>query len=103
MKAVLILVAAFGIQLSTLSASTIGDIVASSEPGSIFCPECLILTPTVPMEAFFSETIEFASPMNLNPTVPMNADFKEDLALLTEPGNNLSPVVPLTADYSDSL
>jgi len=55
------------------------------------------------MEAFFSETIEFASPMNLNPTVPMNADFKEDLALLTEPGNNLSPVVPLTADYSDSL
>jgi len=103
MKAVLILVAAFGIQLSTLSASTIGDIVASSEPGSIFCPECLILTPTVPMEAFFSETIEFASPMNLNPSVPMNADFKEDLALLTELGSNLSPVVPSTAEFSDSL
>ncbi len=103
MKAVLILVAAFGIQLSTLSAGTIGDVVASSEPSNLFCPECLILTPTVPMEASFTETIEFANPMNLNPTVPMKADFYEDLVLLTEPGSNLSPFVPLTAEFSDSL
>ncbi len=103
MKAVLILGAIVGIQLSTLYAGTIGDIVISSEPGSAFCPECLILTPTVPMEASFAETIEFTSPMNLNPTVPMNADFNEDLALLTEPGNNLSPIVPSTAEFSDSL
>jgi len=101
MKAVLILVAAFGIQLSTLNAGTIGDMVTSSEPGNLFCPECLILTPTVPMEATFNEAIEFASPMN--PTIPMNADFNEDLALLTEQRSNLSPVVPSTAEFSDSL
>ena len=103
MKAVLILVAVVGIQLSTLSARTIGDMVTSSEPGNLFCPECLILTPTVPMEASFSETIEFVSPMNLNPTVPMKADFNEDLVLLIEPGSNLSPIVPSTADFSNSL
>ncbi len=103
MKAVMILVAVVGIQLSTLTAGTIGNMVASSEPGNLFCTECLILTPTVPMEATFTETIEFASPMKLNPTVPMNADFNEDLALLIEPGNDLSPVIPSTAEFSDSL
>jgi len=103
MKAVLIVVAAFGIQLSTLNAGPIGDVVTSSDPSNLFCPECLLLAPTVPMEATFNEAIEFVSPMNLNPTVPMNADFNEDSALLTEPGNYLSPVVPSTADFSDSL
>jgi len=103
MKAVLILVAAFGIQLSTINASTIGDMVTSSEPSNLFCPECIILTPTVPMEATFSETVEFSSPMSLNPSIPMNADFNEDLVLVTEKGSNLSPVVPSTAEFSDSL
>ncbi len=103
MKAALILVAAFWIQLSTVSASAIGEVVASSDPRNLSCPECLVLAPSVPMEAFFSESLEFASPMNLNPTVPMNADFNEELVLLTEPGNNLSPVVPSTAEFSDSL
>jgi len=126
MKAILIIIAIFGIQVSTVVASNIGNEVIPTEPNNLFCPECPVLLPEVPMEAPFSEVIEFESSMNLNPVVPMEAtfdynieveltgkslapisplqaDFDDTMTLPIEQGKSLVPVVPMTADFSDSL
>jgi len=124
MKTILILALAFGIQFSTLIASNIGEAVTPSEPNSIVCPECLVLSPTVPMEAPFSEVAEFDVTMNLIPDVPMEAEFDngievelaaisfapsfplqadfDDVVLPTD-ANRFSPVISLVAYFSDTL
>jgi len=51
MKTILILALAFGIQISTLIASNIGNDGIPPETNEFLCPECLVLSPTVPVEA----------------------------------------------------
>ncbi|NQV02205.1 MAG: hypothetical protein HQ542_06145 [Bacteroidia bacterium] len=100
MKAILIIALAFGIQISTLIASNMGDVVTPTEPSSLFCPECPILAPTVPMEAPFSETAEFDSPMDLAPAIPMEATFDNDFEVELA-ANSFAPDLPLQADFDD--
>lgn len=125
MKTILIIVAIFGIQFSTLVANNIGDVVTPSELNSLVCPKCPVLIPEIPMEATFGEVVEFESSMNLNPVVPdeasfcdnieteladnsfapitpMQADFDDNVAL-SDNDNNFAPVVPSTADFNDAF
>jgi len=102
MKAILIIVAAFGIQISTLVASNIGDKVIPTEPNNNFCPECPILSPKVPLEAPFVEMTEFDFTLDLSPVVPMEATFDNDIEVeLT--ANSLAPVFPSQADFDDDV
>jgi len=124
MKAILIFIAVFGIQTSTLTASNIGDVVTPTEPNSLFCPECPILSPKVPLEAPFRELTEWLNPMDLAPVVPMEATFDNgidgelsnislapifpaqadfDDEIISKNDNSFDPVVPSTADFSDKL
>jgi|GEM_PF-2467855 len=54
MKAILILALALGIQFSSLMAGTNGNNGIPPETNNLFCPECIVLIPTVPMEASFT-------------------------------------------------
>ncbi len=103
MKTVLIIVAVFCIQISTLMASNGSDVVISSEPTTstyFHCPKCPALIPEIPMEATFGEITEFNSPLNLVPVIPMEASFCDNVKMTD---NSLSPTVPLQADFSDKL
>ena len=102
MKAILVIIAVFGIQISTVVASTTGDEVISSIPNSPLCPKCSVLIPVIPMEAPFGEIIEFDCPMNLNPVVPDEATFDDNIEVELA-DNSLAPVVPETADFSFEL
>jgi len=128
MKAILIIIAALGIQISTLIANNIGDVVTPTTTNEFVCPECPILIPVIPLEAFFGEMIEFDLTLDLNPVVPMEAtfddgtdfgaeritndlapvfpsqaDFDEDEIELIIIDSSNAPVVPSTADFNDSL
>ncbi len=101
-KAILTFVIAFGIQLSGLIASNIGDVVTPSEPNSLFCPECPVLSPKVPLEAPFMEFTEFDFTMSLFPVVPMEAEFDNGIEVeLT--ANSFSPSLPTQADFDDEV
>jgi len=100
MKAILIIIAAFGIQISTLTASNIGDEAIPIAPNTFFCPECPILSPKVPLEAPFGELTEWVSPMDLAPVVPMKATFDNDIELSA---NSLAPITPPQADFDDGV
>ncbi|TSA26633.1 MAG: hypothetical protein D4R67_07405 [Bacteroidetes bacterium] len=102
MKAILILIAAVGIHISTLVAGPIGSDVILSGPTDFFCPECPILSPKVPLEAPFREMTEFDILTGLNPIVPNQASFDDDFDfdLAT---NSLAPVLPLQADFDDNV
>ena len=102
MKAILVIIAVFGIQISTVIASNIGNEVISTVPNSHSCPTCLALIPVIPMEASFGEFVEFDSPMNLNPIVPDEATFDDDIEVELA-DNGFAPVVPETADFSLEL
>ena len=102
MKAILIIVAVFGIQISTVVANNIGHEAISSTPNIPLCPTCAVLIPVIPMEASFGEMVEFDSPMNLNPTVPYEAMFDHDIEVELA-DNGFTPVVPETADFSFEL
>ena len=102
MKAILVIIAVFGIQISTVVASNIGNEVISTTPNSHRCPTCLTLIPVIPLEAPFGEFVEFDSPMNLNPMVPDEATFDNDFEVELA-DNSLAPVVPETADFSFEL
>jgi len=100
MKTTLILALAFGIQLSTLVASNIGNDGIPPETNEFLCPECPMLAPTVPMEAPFEEIGEFIVPKDLSPVVPTEAPFVENVEFeLAAP--SFAPVVPLQADFHD--
>ena len=102
MKAILIIIAIVGIQISPLVASNIGDEVIPTAPITFFCPECPLLFPKVPLEAPFWETIELESPMDLTPEVPMEATFDDVVDTDTElKTNDLAPVLPAQADFDD--
>ena len=102
MKAILIIIAIVGIQISPLVASNIGDEVIPTAPTTFFCPECPLLFPKVPLEAPFWETIELESTIDLTPEVPMEATFDDytnvetDLML-----DDLMPELPSQADFND--
>ena len=102
MKTILIIIAAFGVQLSTLTANNIGDIVTSKSPGGFICPECPVLIPEVPAEASFGEIVEFTNETNLNPVVPMEASFDYE-AESVQTVTCLSPVMPVVADFDDTM
>jgi len=100
MKAILILALAFGIQFSGLVASNIGEAVTPNKPSVLACPECPVLSPTVPMEATFGEVADFNSPLNLNPIVPDEASFDNDIEVELA-ANSFAPSLPLQADFDD--
>ena len=102
MKAILIIVAVFGIQISTVVASNIGNEDISSTPNIPICPKCSALIPVIPMEAPFGEIVEFDSQMKLNPIVPNEATFDNDFEVELA-DNSLAPVVPETAGFSFEL
>ena len=102
MKAILIIVAVFGIQISTVVAGNIGNEVISCTPNVTLCPKCSVLIPVIPMEAPFGEIVEFDSPMNLTPMVPDEAKFDDDIEVKLA-DNSLAPVVPEIADFSFEL
>ena len=103
MKAILIIIAIFGIQISTVVASNVTDEINSAAPKSHFCPECPLLIPKVPLEAHFWEMLELSYPVDLTPVVPVEATFDDvvdsDCELMT---NDLAPVVPLHAEFDDN-
>lgn len=103
MKTILTLVLVFGIQLSGLMAANSNEVVTPTEPSELFCPECIVLSPTVPMEATFAEQTEFDFSMNLIPDIPMEAEFDEVLTFPIVEDNSFAPVVPSTASFSDAL
>ena len=100
MKAILIIVAVFGIQISTLVASNNGDEAIPTESNSFFCPICPFLIPVIPLEAPFSEVVEFESSMNLAPVIPMEATFDNDVELID---NRFAPITPTQADFDDNV
>ena len=102
MKPILILFIAFGIQISTLFANNIGEVITPIIPTSFFCPECPILSPKVPLEAPFSELTELYTILDLMPLVPMVAPFEGDLEVRLV-ANTFAPVFPLRADFDDNL
>ena len=100
MKAILILILSFGIQISGLFAGNIGKMDSPTSPTELFCPECPILIPKVPLEAPFNELTEFDITLNLMPLIPLEAPFDEDIeAELT--ASTFAPVLPLQADFDD--
>ena len=100
MKAILIIIAAFGIQFSTLVASNIGDEVIPTTPKNLFCPICPFLIPEIPLEATFVEIIEMESLSDLAPVVPMETTFDNDIELAD---NSLAPVTPKQASFDDGV
>lgn len=99
MKAALVLLLAFGIQISGLVANNIGEVVNTNSTITLTS-----LAPTVPMEATFGDIAEFSSPLDLNPVVPIEAWFCDNVELVEEmEANSLSPVLPLQADFDDGL
>jgi hypothetical protein len=71
---------------------------------SLFCPECPILIPKVPLEGSFVAITEFDALTDLMPTVPMEAGFDENPDTGSIPETiDLLPVVPLEADFEDCV
>jgi len=81
MKTILTIILAIGIQVSTLFADNIGETITPMSPKNIFCPECPILIPKVPLEAPFAEMTQFNIPISLTPTVPLEATFDDELEI----------------------
>ena len=102
MKTILILTLAFGIQISGLMAGNSNEVVTPSEPSELFCPECIVLSPTVPMEAAFVEQTEFDFSMNLIPDVPMIAEFDNGIEVELA-ANSFSPILPTFADFDEAM
>ena len=100
MKAILIIIAVFGIQISTFVASNVGDVVTTTKTSTFFCPICPFLIPVIPMVAPFVEIIEMESLMNLNPVIPIEATFENDVELAA---NSFTPIVPMQADFDDGV
>ncbi|MBC8314814.1 MAG: hypothetical protein H8E51_04870 [Bacteroidetes bacterium] len=102
-KAILIIAAVFGIQISTLVANNVVDKEIPTRSNSLSSPKCQVLIPEIPMEATFGEIVDFESPMNLNPVVPIEASFCDDFSLPTQNDSRFAPEVPSTADFDDKL
>lgn len=102
METILTFALAFGIQFSTLMAGNIGDKMNPNQSNRFNCPECVLLAPTVPMQASFGEITDFDATMNLVPDVPLEAEFDKDIEVELAT-NNFAPSIPLQADFFDTL
>ncbi|MBL6949379.1 MAG: hypothetical protein ISR57_01930 [Bacteroidales bacterium] len=103
MKAILIIIAIFGIQISTMVAGNVTDEINPAAPKAYFCPECPLLISKVPLEAHFWEMLELSYPLDLTPMVPGNATFDDvidfDRELMI---HDLAPLIPLHAEFDDN-
>ncbi|MFH1298047.1 MAG: hypothetical protein ABIJ04_12395 [Bacteroidota bacterium] len=81
MKTIILIITIFSFQVTTMFSGipvTNNSVKATDEA---VCPECPSLTPVVPMEADFNDTL---IPVNIN-------------------GTSFAPEVPAEADFSDTL
>jgi len=101
MKAIIIITAIFFSQISVLFAEITGDNDINPPSPEPICVECAFLSPTIPMEATFTDTIGTDMlPDGLAPVIPTEADFV-DSDIQTVDNSTLAPTVPEEADFEE--
>ncbi|NQV03733.1 MAG: hypothetical protein HQ542_13875 [Bacteroidia bacterium] len=99
----IIIIALFGLQITTFFGKTDGDKSSMINSGDTFCAECPFLSPVVPMEASYEDQKEVVNLMDqetLTPEIPMEADFTEE-ENQTVNHRVFTPVVPEEADFEE--
>lgn len=104
MKAMIIFIALFGIQISTVFGETSGEKANLTTREYTICVDCPSLLPVVPSIASYEDQKEVVILMqheDLLPSVPMEADFGDPLSIVGPDVTTLMPRVPAEADFDD--
>jgi hypothetical protein len=107
MNTILITIAFFGLQISTIFAGNSFENYNVPEKNKTICIECILLAPHPPLIATYDDHQELASLVNLQtlkPEIPQEASFADSmLAMNVDTDVSLKPEIPSEASFSEQL